>query len=288
MSDRDRKTTPRAGWSDARIRDRWGASLVAVSMVLMGGCSMRQMIYPAPGIAVGEPPGGFEEVVLQAHDGSTIIGWHWPGASGRKDWPALLFFHGNGENLETLRLSGSLSELTGLGAPYLVIDYPGYGRSTGAPSEATVKRAAEAALDWLCDRYPERPHVLVGWSLGAAVAIHLAAENEASDGLIALSPWTSLSDVAAIHFPTWLTSLLLHESYDSMGLATEIACPTLLLHGARDRIIPVSQGRLLAAAVTAAEMLEIETAGHNDLLAEARVWQKMEQFLAGVGRRTAV
>lgn len=288
MSDDGCWTALRAGQIAHRCSGCSASGLVVLAMVLLGGCSMRQMIYPAPGVAVGAPPTGVEEVALRTPEGATIVAWHWPGEQRDGGDPVLLFLHGNGENLETMRSSGSLAGLTGFGSPFLVIDYPGYGRSTGVPTEETVKAAAEGALAWVLDQYPERPQVVVGWSLGAAVAIHLAAGHEAIDGLIALSPWTSLSDVAAIHFPAWLTGLLLRESYDSVSLAGQIRCPSLLIHGARDRIIPVNQGRRLQAALPSVEMVEIEAAGHNDLLADPDVWERMARFLAVVGRRTAV
>ncbi|MEJ2084539.1 MAG: alpha/beta hydrolase [Acidobacteriota bacterium] len=270
------------GWSWRLI------CFVAAASVLLSGCSMRQIIYPAPAILVGPPPAGMEEITLEMRRGATVVAWYRAGGLQNPGRPALLFFHGNGENLETMRRSGSLTELDGLDVPYLVVDYPGYGRSSGTPTEASVKEAGETALQWLVRRYPDRPRVVCGWSLGAAVAVYVAAGSEEVQGLIALSAWTSLADVAALHFPSWLTGFLLRESYDSAELAAGIDLPTLVIHGSRDEIIPAAQGRALSEAMPQADWLDIDAAGHNDLLSREQVWRAIVRFLNLVEADAAV
>ena len=137
-------------------------------------------------------------------------------------------------------------------------------------------------------QHPDRPRVVCGWSLGAAVAFYLASKHESVDGLIAISAWTSLRDVAAIHFPNWLVGLALRESYDSVAIAGQIQQPTLLIHGTRDPIIPVEQGRRLAAAVPDADWLEQESAGHNDLLSYPDVWQAIRLFVDRIEKSRTV
>jgi len=249
---------------------------------------MRQILYPAPAISVGKPPSGMEEIWLETKRGTSILAWHRDGSPHSPGRPTLLYFHGNGENLETMRLSGSLDELDRLGVPYLVVDYPGYGRSSGTPGETSIKEAGEAALQWLARRHPDRPRVVCGWSLGAAVAIYLAATSEDLQGLIALSAWTSIADVAAVHYPSWLTGILLRESYDSAQVAAGIDLPSLVIHGDRDEIIPVAQGRALAGEISQAEWLAIDAAGHNDLLSREQVWEAISRFLNLVEANEAV
>ena len=201
----------------------------------------------------------------------------------------MIFFHGNGENLETLKWTGLYDRLMTLGFPVLVVDYPGYGRSTGLPSEKSLKSTAEEALIWMGNRYPDRPIVPCGWSLGAALALHLARVGASQvQGVIAISPWTSLKAVAEIHFPRWLVSMGLGESYDSLGLADQIDIPALVIHGAADRIIPVQQGRRLAAGIDAARWVQVELAGHNDLLGFSAVWQEIDDFMSTLSSPTAL
>jgi pimeloyl-ACP methyl ester carboxylesterase len=231
-------------------------------------------------VEVGSPPARFEEVDIQSVDGIRFMGWHHQGdAAGNR--PVLIFFHGNGENLETLKWTGLFDHLLSLQAPILVVEYPGYGRSPGVPSESSLKGAAERSLDWVASRHPDRGIVPTGWSLGAAVALYLAAARpDRVRGLIAMSPWTSLAAVAEIHFPRWLVGLGLREDYDSLGLVDQIAVPALMMHGSMDRIIPVEQGRQLAAELTDSVWVEVGAAGHNDLLSSPVVWQEMSQFVS--------
>lgn len=254
--------------------------------LLLTGCDMRQMLYPAPAYRVpSPPPATLEERTWRLADGTAVVGWA-GGAGAAAGAPAVIFFHGNGENLETMRMSGLYDELDRLGIAWLAVDYPGYGRSGGSPSEAALIEAAGGGFVELGRRFPGRPRVVCGWSLGAAVAVQLAADRAGEiDGLMLLSPWTDLPSLAGEHFPGWLVSLLLRERYDSIGRAAELTLPVLVIHGAADRIIPAEHGRRLAAALPAARHLEIAGAGHNDLLARAEVWRAMADYLAGAGPR---
>ena len=244
------------------------------------------MIYPAPGVPVGEPPRGLQEVTLATGDSRSVHGWHNLARKVPPGRPAVVFFHGNGENLETLRHGGLFERLAGLEVPFLAIDYPGYGRSSGSASEASTRRAAAAALDWLAGEAPERPRVAAGWSLGAAVALRLAGERAAEvDGVIALSPWTTMAEVAASHYPSWLVGALLRERYDSLAAAEAIAAPALVVHGLRDRLIPSAHGERIDRALgDRARWVPVPEAGHNDLLSREVVWREMTAFLARVAR----
>jgi len=179
-----------------------------------------------------------------------------------------------------MRVSGLFGELARLEIGFAAIDYPGYGRSGGRPSEESLGRAADAAWQWLGSRYPKRPRLVCGWSLGAAVALQLAArEGDGVDGVIAMSAWTSLPEVAGAHFPGWLVGLALHEKYDSLAVAPTVAAPALVIHGARDQIIPVHQGKRVAAALPNRRWVPVPGAGHNDLLSREEVWQEMAAFI---------
>lgn len=274
---------------EPRVESRWLAVWVLFAGVFLAGCSVRQMIYPIPSVPVGSPPRPLTEVVLRVADGTEVVAWHRSDVGLGADRPAMVFFHGNGENLETMKWADLYADLMGLNVPFLAVDYPGYGRSTGEPSEQSLKAAAEGALDWLAQRYGDRSLVPCGWSLGAALAIHLAAvRDQQVDGLIAMSPWTSMADVAKNHFPAWLVGLALSERYDSLALASRIRQPALIVHGGSDRIIPVTQGETLAAALDRATWLRLESAGHNDLLGLPQVWQQIAAFLSDLKPRRAV
>lgn len=257
--------------------------LVLVVALSISGCSVKQMLYPAPPYRVpSPPPAPLEEVIWALADGTRVVGW--ASAAGAADGaPAVVFLHGNGENLETMRLGGLYDDLDRLGIAYLAVDYPGYGASGGSPSETSLVEAALGGFDQLAQLFPGRPRVICGWSLGAAVATQVAARRPAETaGLMLLSPWTDLSSLAGEHFPGWLVSLLLREKYDSLALAPRLRGPVLVVHGGEDRIIPVEHGRRLALGLPAARYLEVPGAGHNDLLGRSEVWRAMAEYLAAL------
>lgn len=243
-----------------------------------------QMLYPAPRVRVGRPPRGVEEVTLPGEAGERVVAW--AGGESRLPHrrPAALLFHGNGENLETMRQSGLFGEVGRLDAAWLAVDYPGYGRSSGSPSEESLVAAAEAALDWVRERHPRRPVVAWGWSLGAAVALQLAIRRpDDVSALALLSPWTRLADVATVHFPLPFTERALGGRYDSIAAAPQIRVPAFVCHGVRDRIIPFEQGEKVARALGGTvRWLPIREAGHNDLLAVPKVWAGLRKFFGEV------
>lgn len=242
---------------------------------------VNQSVYPAPLIRVPPAPAPLEEVVLDLATGERIVAWAYADPKLPPGRPAVAFFHGNGENLETMRMAGLFEDLGRLRVAWIAVDYPGYGRSTGRPSEKGLMAGADAAVGWLRERHPGRPVVLCGWSLGAATAIGTAARHpEHVRGLIALSPWTSLPAVARIHFPGFMVQSMLREKYDSREAAKKVRVPALVIHGDQDNLIPAAQGKEVAGALQGTtRWVSIPWAGHNDLLAREEVWGEMERFL---------
>jgi hypothetical protein len=126
------------------------------------------------------------------------------------------------------------------------------------------------------------------------VALDVASRHpDEVSALVAMSAWTSLEDVAAVHFSRTLARWALPERYDSLAAARRLAgrrLPALLVHGERDTIVPMALGRRLAEALEAAgaaevRWLPIRGASHNDLLAHDEVWREFERFVAGVSPR---
>lgn len=260
-----------------------GAAAVALPVVAMPllDAFARSSLYPAPPVRVPSPPPPLTEVRLETARGDAVVGWA-GGAGAPAGAPVVLFFHGNGENLATMGMAGLFEEMAALGVAHLAIDYPGYGRSTGRPSEERLAAAADAALAWARREHPERPVVAAGWSLGAAVAVALAARHRGEiAGLIALSPWASLPELARRFFPAPLVRLALADRYDSEAAAPGVQIPALVLHGGDDAIIPAEHGRRVAAALAGpVEHRELPGAGHNDLLGQPEVWADMARFLS--------
>jgi fermentation-respiration switch protein FrsA (DUF1100 family) len=206
---------------------------------------------PAPASSWAEPPATLRirDVNLCSADGNRIHAW-WSAPEGwTPEQGAVLFCHGNAGNLshrgENLRRWQEQ-----LGVAVLIFDYPGYGRSTGRPSEAGCYAAGDAAYDYLAREagVPGERIILYGGSLGGAVAIHLAASRPRR-ALVLVSAFTSLADMVRQLYP-WLPGRLLAGNLfaNEQRLAT-VSGPVFLAHGTADRLVPFAQGeRLFAAA----------------------------------------
>ncbi len=200
------------------------------------------------------------DVWLQARDGVRVHGWWVPGLNATV---VTVFLHGNGGNL-TYR-ARHLQEIAAAGSDVLIIDYRGYGRSEGSPSEEGVYADADAAYDY-CAR-SGKPVVIHGESLGSAVAVDLAVRRLAA-GVILEAPFTSVRAMAGTVLP--LLGPLVISGFDSLSKAPRLRSPLLVLHGGRDAVVPVRFGRELYEAATCPKSLWIlGGAGHNDLVAAA-------------------
>jgi fermentation-respiration switch protein FrsA (DUF1100 family) len=218
----------------------------------------------------------FEDVTLETSDGVSVHGWFVPGESGR----VLLYFHGNAGNISH-RLY-SIREWRDLGLSVFIIDYRGYGQSSGKPTEKGLYRDGETAWRYLTGERGIAPQniVLFGRSLGGSVASWLAAQERPA-GLIVESSFTSVPDIGQEAYPwlpvRWLTRFK-HETRDEVGKVTS---PVLVVHSRDDEIIPFHHGEaIFAAANEPKTFLEIR-GGHNDGHAvSATVYRDgMQEFL---------
>jgi len=200
------------------------------------------------------------EVTLRSEDGETLIAWH---VAARGDKPVVLYFQGNGGGLN-LRAE-RFRRLTADGTGLLALSYRGYGGSSGKPSEDGLILDARAAYDFAAARTPARRIVLWGESLGSAVAIALAAGREVG-GLMLDAPFTSAADVGAAAYPFAPVRWLIKDAFRSDQRIARISAPLLVMHGERDRIVPISFGeRLFALAREPKRMVRFPQAGHVDL-----------------------
>jgi len=210
------------------------------------------------------PPGlWFEDAQFQATDGTQLHGWYVPHPEPRA---VVLFAHGNGGNLsgraDVLRLFHN-----DLKVSVLIFDYRGYGKSEGKPYERGVLSDARAARAWLAKRtgVSEQDIVLFGRSLGGAVAVDMAAHDGAR-GLILESTFTSLPEVAAVHYPWLPTRWLMSNRFDSEAIIADYPGPLLQSHGTADTVVPFELGRrLFESAQGKKEFHEIPHGDHNEL-----------------------
>ncbi len=202
----------------------------------------------------------FEEVRLATDDGETLHGWFVPAHEARA---TLLFLHGNAGSIAQ-RLDW-LPMFRQLRLSALLVDYRGFGRSSGSPSEAGTYADADAAWRHLTEtrRIPPGRIVVFGESLGGAVAARLAARVQPA-ALVLHSAFTSAPDLAASLYPWLPARLLTRFGYDTLGAVKALRCPLLVAHSPGDEIVPLSHGRrLFEAATVPRQWLEL-AGGHND------------------------
>lgn len=222
----------------------------------------------------------FEPARLRAEDGVGLDAWHLPIEGARF---TILVCNGNAGNM-AYRLDRARLIQAELGAGVLLFDYRGYGHSEGRPDEAGTYRDARAAYRFLVEAKGLVPDavVLFGESLGAAIATELALERPAA-GLILESPFTSIPDMARAAYPFLPpVGALIRTRYETLAKVPRLRMPVLVLHGERDEIVPLAQGRrVYEAAPQPKRFFGIAGAGHNDtyLVGGDAYWRALREFL---------
>ncbi len=258
----------------------WSLLLVATAVyaglvLLLFAFQGRFVFFPTGDM--GETPAvlglAYENVRFPASDGVTLHGWYVPGDPGA---PTLLFFHGNAGNISH-RLE-SLEIFHRLGLNTLIVDYRGYGRSEGRPSEAGTYRDAEAAWRYLRTTrgLAGKEIVIFGRSLGGAVAAWLATKVDPA-ALIVESVFTSVPDMAARLYPFLPVRLLARIHYDTESRIARVDCPVLIAHSRDDEIVPFEHARRLYAAAREPKSLLEMRGRHNDGFVVSG-----EQYLSGL------
>lgn len=210
---------------------------------------------------------GASDAWMETSDGVKIHGW-WlrrrgdAGSDNDSPW-ATLFLHGNAGNVT--HRAAHMQEIAAAGSSVLVLDYRGYGKSSGSPSEAGLYRDSEAGFIYLLGQGFRAEHIILqGESLGSAVAIDLASRRPCA-ALILEAPFTSASDVAGTVVP-YLGPLLI-RSFNSKPKIPWIRVRKLFMQGDRDEVIPLRLGQeLFAAAQGTKTFWVIPGAGHNNIL----------------------
>ena len=201
-----------------------------------------------------------ENVELRTDDGVRLHGWYIPVTGARG---TLLFFHGNAGNISH-RLD-SIKIFHKLNLSVFILDYRGYGRSEGSPSELGTQSDARAAWRYLTEARGIAPEkiIIFGRSLGAAVAAQLATQKQPG-ALIIESAFTSVPDLAAELY-WWLPARWLARfDYATRDHVARARAPVLVVHSPEDEIISYRHGEaIFAAAHAPKEMLQLR-GGHND------------------------
>ncbi len=248
----------------------------------------RRMIY----FPFGTPPPAAEvlptarDVQFTTEDGLDLAAWFVPAAGAERG--RVIVFHGNaGHRGHRAEIAAGLSAR---GFAVLLTDYRGFGGNPGSPGEGGLLRDARAARAWALEYPGGDPSRLIyfGESLGSGVAMALAVEQPPA-AIVLRSPFDSLVDVAAHHYPILPVRWLLRDRYDSVSRAQQVDAPLLVVVGDHDRIVPPAASRRLfeASVAPVKRWYVVAGAGHNDQAAAAGVEMLatvssfLEEVLAG-------
>jgi pimeloyl-ACP methyl ester carboxylesterase len=200
----------------------------------------------------------------------------WQGAPEQRT--AVLYFGGNAENV--IHSMAELHSLYPESTLYLM-NYRGYGGSTGSPSEEALFSDALALYDEVADSHDQV--IVMGRSLGTGVALYLA-DSRPVKALILVTPYESMVALASTYYPFLPVNPLLKDRYESYLRAPRIKVPVLALVAERDEVIPakISAGLIKAFSKANLEKVVVERAGHNTIQEYDEYQRAIRSFMSRI------
>ena len=234
------------------------------------------LIFPGASIGqkssceIGNEPGVSPiHLSLDQNTNVTVLNWtRYDGPSQCEELakgprPRMIFFYGNAMCLG--KSKALFSQLANLGVDVISMDYPGFGTSTGSPSETSIEKAAEGMFENIIRPAQKReahvPLIIAGWSLGGAVAIDLASKRPHT-ALAVFSTFTSMTNVAwEKYFALPIPGLVRHP-FDSASKLSSLKTPVFIAHGTKDSVVPAHMGDDLAA-IAGERATKVTLQGYN-------------------------
>lgn len=241
-----------------------------IAIVVYGGAmawlvAQETAIVFQPGRALGDrrPAIPFEQVTLQGPDGPKQIAWVMRGGTAGAARPWVIFLHGNGATIASRVNILHYERLSALGVNVFAPEYRGYGGVEGVPTEAGLAADARAAYDYLRAELRADPNriVIYGWSLGSAVAVHLASRVDEAAVVLEGAP-ASLVAIGQQRYPFFPIRLLIRNPFESIRRIDKVGSPLLFLHSTEDTVIPIAEGRRLFDAAPQPKQFVEVTGGH--------------------------
>ena len=232
-----------------------GAALFAMQRHILFRPDVRPPNMASVGVA------GLQMVRLRTDAGLELLAWWLPPASAGR--PVLLYFHGNGGNLEDR--ADRLRFFAALGDGVLMPEYPGYGGNPGVASERSLFATARAAIAFLGERFGDDRVAVFGESLGTGVAA-FAAAGRRFGAVILESPFTSITAIARERYWFLPVDFLVRDRFDTVDRIGGVTSPLLVALGERDDVVPPWMGRAVYAAAGGPKQLwTAPEGGHEDL-----------------------
>ncbi len=214
----------------------------------------------------------FDEHLIKTTDNEYINALHFK-TENTNPLGIILYFHGNADNLQ--RWGEYAVDFTSLGFDVLMIDYRGYGKSTGIPSEEMLYNDAEFIWDWAKGKFDYPKWIVYGRSLGAAIATHLAAKSN-PDLLVLETPFDDLNGATAAN----LIPFKLKYKFSTFDHLHKVQCKKFIIHGSRDWIVPLSSAiRLRPLLNSEDQMIIIPEGSHRNLRKFELFHEKIKELL---------
>ncbi len=265
--------------------------ILAASLLMQVGCS-GLFFYPDRNVYITPDRLNldYEDVYLDTNDGETLHGWWLPSQGAAKGH--IYFLHGNAQNISSHLMN--VAWLPERGYNVFLIDYRGYGQSTGAPDIAGTLHDAETGLRWLVNNRDGKPIALLGQSLGGALGIALASEwsqrNEepSLNAVILDGTFSGFRSIAREKLSAfWLTwplqiplSWTIPDDYEGTDYIADISpTPVMIIHSIRDGIIPFHHGQALFDAANEPRMLMKTDTPHAATFVIPAYREKIIEFL---------
>jgi uncharacterized protein len=239
-------------------------ALVAVVVLALVWAFQRRLVYlpgGPPTVTASEVLAGASQVELHTDDGLTLRAWHAPATGPARNATVMVLPGNAGSRADRVPLARAVAAR---GFDVVLLDYRGYGGNPGRPTEEGLAADARAAHRYLVDERGVDPGRVLLWgeSLGAAVAVRLARERTVG-GLVLRSPFTSLADVASVHYPFLPVRLLLRDRFPVREQIAGVGVPVVVVAGGADEVVPREQS-LAVADAAGATVVEVAGARHND------------------------
>lgn len=220
---------------------------------------------------------GVKDLTIKTSDNNTLRGWDVNGTDSQSNKPIIIYFGGNSQEVSNmLETASSFDEWE-----WLLVNYRGYGQSTGTPSEKNLFDDSVQIYDYVkkTDNMNNRKIFAFGRSLGSGVAAHLASQRQINK-LILATPYDSMTNVAQKKYPFLPVSLLLRNKFDSISIASSITSPTLIVAAKNDQTIPIAHAQNLAKALgNKCVFKTIDGVGHDSIMTSPLYMEYIDQFL---------
>lgn len=213
-----------------------------------------------------------EEITFE-FDGVKLYGW----LINHGNDKLIIYYGGNAEEV-----SLSIDDLANIeNCTILALNYRGYGKSEGSPSQKALFSDAIEVFDQITTKLnipPERV-ILLGRSLGTGVAVHVACHRNVSK-LILTTPFDSVKNIAKKMLPIFPVGLLIRHPFDSVSIVDKMKAPCLMLLAENDELIPLKNSINLANHITSSlEIVTIKNAGHNDIQLYGKYISSINNFI---------